>query len=181
MQGKQQTDKIDLSEIYQSEIDLSEDDLPTVRRMIRYCYTLDYSLQDKGEDDVWVWADDNIAAESVDPAPAVLLGLHRQMGSIAKKYGIDTLERVAQSRLRCLSEVIAKHALWSRVPFAGLVRMVPKLQGVTFEGSRTTYSYLVDTFVKRTVDDPSLLTDEGFKEVCGKYPSFASEVKKRSP
>ncbi|KAI4089141.1 MAG: hypothetical protein LQ339_008609 [Xanthoria mediterranea] len=118
------------------------------------------SLQDKGEDDVWVWADDNIAAESVDPAPAVLLGLHRQMGSIAKKYGIDTLERVAQSRLRCLSEVIAKHALWSRVPFAGLVRMVPKLQGVTFEGSRTTYSYLVDTFVKRTVDDPSLLTDE---------------------
>lgn len=149
--------------------------------MIRYCYTLDYNIKDTAENEVWVWRDNDTAAGSSDPAPVVLLDLHGQMYSIAKKYGIKSLEQIAASRFRCLSAVIAKTSLWSRLPFGDLVRMVPNLQEAMFEGSKTTYLCLMDTIAKRIVEDTSLLNDEDLKEVCREYPGFASDVRERIP
>lgn len=149
--------------------------------MIRYCYTLDYDIKDTAENEVWVWRDIDTAAGSSDPAPVFLLDLHGQMYSIAKKYGIKSLEHTAASRFHCLSAVIAKTSLWSRLPFGDLVRMVPKLQEARFEGSKTSYLCLVDTIAKKIVEDTSLLNHEDLKEVCREYPGFASDVRERIP
>ncbi|KAL8644188.1 MAG: hypothetical protein Q9226_007893, partial [Calogaya cf. arnoldii] len=125
-------------------INMSEYSPPIVRRMITFCYTLDYNVND--EADYKFWGVDHTSGGSPDLTPVSVLDLHGQMYSIAKKLGIGDLERLAASKFGCLSEIIARTSIWDsdKLSFGELVGMVPSVDDAAFESNKGIYQDLVD-------------------------------------
>ncbi|KAL8671235.1 MAG: hypothetical protein Q9168_004267 [Polycauliona sp. 1 TL-2023] len=153
-------------------IDLSEESLPIVRKLIEYCYTKTYVIKDKA-----VMGANNIMVETPDPPAVVTLDLHGQMFSIAKRYGVSSLEQLAASRFQSLSEALAKSSMWSRVPFEKLVAMVPEIEKGAFQGDKKTYQSLVDIIAEKITENMNLLNDAGLRDMFRKYPWFASDIR----
>ncbi|KAL8916846.1 MAG: hypothetical protein Q9172_006083 [Xanthocarpia lactea] len=142
-------------------INLSEDSLPMVRRMMKYFYFLDY-FEDEDDDQT--------------SATFSELELHVQMFSIGDKYDIICLKNMAAIKFRDCCE---EHNVWDSVDkrkaaVKTLVSAVPAVYKNTPDDDVILRPPLVNTITERLNKDSALLHE--LKDMCLQYPKFSYDL-----
>ncbi|KAL8835840.1 MAG: hypothetical protein Q9170_003163 [Blastenia crenularia] len=149
-------------------IDLSQESLPMVKRMMRYFYVLDYDDQEYNDNN---WAD---PVAPTSPGVLSVFEINAQMYALADQFGVEGLKKVAASKfeLRCKETMSSMHASHMNA----MLRSVEAIYTSTPEGDTTLRATIARAVAFLPAGRQACMEILEFKSICSRYPDFMWDV-----